>query len=648
MSKLHIADNLSLPLDVCTQTLVIFGKRGSGKSSTATRLAEQFAGRHVPFAVLDPPDAWWGLKSSRDGKSEGVKVYVFGGRHADLPLDASNGALLADVLVDHRVNVVMSLRHFSNLEKSRFVIDFAERLFQRNTEPLHLFCEEAHRLMPLDMREYGKKSRVEEMTGRMLKLITEGRTSGIGVSSITQRPASLHPTARNQSEILIAHRIIGPHDRAAIEDWIKYHREDEKKEEVLASLGELKTGDAWVWAPDFPEDHPIGLRRVHFHLPETFDSRRTPRAGERQLEPKALAPVDLEALRGKMADTIEKAKATDPKELQKQLSLAQKEIEKLKTDAGKLEAKLGVGGAKAGVGETQAGIGGTPGVVFARSYERGARDTIKVYGQQQAEVKRKLEKISRDAVRADSEFEKQLLLVTENLTLLAGKYNQTTGVSRAHAEALRELFEQPEAVAPVEQARTDVGRPTDLDRSRVEFYDQVDRHKATAAAGAATARAPAPEGGEVLDRLRRSFLIALAQHPAGLTKAQILLHSGYRASGDVSKAFAALGRAGWTMAEGNRVAITPAGLDALGDYDPLPVGRELREFLLTGDKLSKLDRALLQVICDEEGGEISKGEILERSGYKPSGDVSKSFARLVRFGYAVKADRGLKMAKELA
>jgi DNA-binding MarR family transcriptional regulator len=339
MSKIVLGKSegrrLRLPTDVATQTILIVGKRGSGKSSTATRLAEQLIESKVQIAVLDPPDAWWGLKSSVDGNSEGFPVYVFGGRHGDLPLESTAGALMADLLVDDGINAVMSLRQFSNLERSRFSIDFADRLFQRNTRPLMLFCEEAHRLMPQNLTEYGKGSRVEEMLGKMLKLQTEGRTSGIGLTAITQRPANLHKTFTTQAEILIAHRTLGPQDRDAIEGWIKYHRQDEQKEEMLASLAELKTGDAWIWAPDFPEEKPIGLKRVHFLLPQTFDSRRTPRPGEHLAEPKHLAAVDLEKLKERMAATIERAKAADPQTLRAEIrSLrAQLRVESQKSKA---------------------------------------------------------------------------------------------------------------------------------------------------------------------------------------------------------------------------------------------------------------------------------------------------------------------------
>lgn len=321
MKSLTLASGLLLPVDAATQTFLVVGKRGSGKSSTATRLAEQLIHAHVQIAVLDPVDVWWGLKAGQDGSpTGGLDVYVFGGDHADLPLEPTAGVLMADLLVDHRVSAVFVLRTFSNRDKARFVADFAEQLFKRNREVLHLFAEEAHELMP--QQPYRGE---EEMLGRMLRLQKLGRTSGIGLSCITQRPASLNKNATTQAEILVAHRILGPQDRDAVEGWIKHHRQEERKKEVLTTLPELKTGEAWLWAPDFPEDKPLGLRRVKVLPPDTFDSRRTPKPGERRAEPKGLAPVDLEKLRSKMAATIERAKAEDPRELRRRIGELERE-----------------------------------------------------------------------------------------------------------------------------------------------------------------------------------------------------------------------------------------------------------------------------------------------------------------------------------
>jgi hypothetical protein len=329
MKKLHLSEDLSLPLDAVTQTFLIVGKRGSGKSNTAARFVEQLHRAHLPFVVLDPVDTWWGLKALADG-GRGLDVYVFGGSHADLPLESHGGALLAETLCEHRIPMVLSVKHLSGRERSAFMVAFAQTLFQKwSGGPLHVVLEEAHELAPQMAGSRGSQSNTDNeaaMLGAFKRLWKLGRASGIGGSAITQRPASLSKDITTQSEILIAHRTIGPQDVKAIGEWVRYHGE---REDLLAELPSLPTGQAFVWSPEFPEGQPIGLQRTTILRRETFDSASTPKVGEKRVEPKELAPVDLDRLREKMAKTIERAKADDPKELKKQLAEAKREIDKL-------------------------------------------------------------------------------------------------------------------------------------------------------------------------------------------------------------------------------------------------------------------------------------------------------------------------------
>ena len=56
--KIHLAEGLALPFDVATQTLLVVGKRGTGKSNTCVRLEEELFRAKVPFVPLDPTDTW--------------------------------------------------------------------------------------------------------------------------------------------------------------------------------------------------------------------------------------------------------------------------------------------------------------------------------------------------------------------------------------------------------------------------------------------------------------------------------------------------------------------------------------------------------------------------------------------------------------
>jgi len=315
--KLHLAKDLALPLDAVTQTFAIFGKRGSGKSNGATVLVEELLTANLPIVVLDPVDAWWGLKASFNGKGPGFPVYVFGGPHGDLPLESTAGALIADMVAKEHLSVVLSMKEWGVAERARFVTDFAKRLLQVNTEPVHMVLEEADAFIPQ------RPAKGEEaMLGAMDRLVRWGRQSGVGCTIVTQRSAKVNKDVTTQAETLIAFRTTGPQDREAIDAWIKYHAGDEKRQEVLETLPTLPNGTAWVWSPEW-----LGvLKQVAVRRRQTFDSAATPKVGQKPVQPKKLAAVDLERLRTQMAETVEKAKADDPRELRKTIAELRKEL----------------------------------------------------------------------------------------------------------------------------------------------------------------------------------------------------------------------------------------------------------------------------------------------------------------------------------
>lgn len=318
MAKLRISPDLALPTDAVTQTFAIFGKRGSGKSNTGVVLAEELHRAGAPIVVLDPIDAWWGLKAAFDGKGPGLPVYIFGGPHADLPLQPTAGELMAQVFIAHRLPMVLCMKGWTGADRARFVTAFALYLLAHNDRvPVHVFIEEADAFVP--QRPYKGE---EAMLGAMDRLVRWGRQEGIGATLITQRSAKVNKDVTTQAETLIAHRTVGPQDRDAIDAWIKFHAGDEQRHEVLSTLPTLPDGTAWIWSPEW-----LGiLQQVRVRRRDTYDSAATPKLGEKRPQPKELAAVDVERLRGQLADTIEKAKADDPKELRRRITELEKQL----------------------------------------------------------------------------------------------------------------------------------------------------------------------------------------------------------------------------------------------------------------------------------------------------------------------------------
>lgn len=311
---LRIAPELALPAEAITQTFGILGIRGSGKTNTARVMAEEMFRARLPFCVIDPVGAWWGLRSSRDGKGPGLPIPIFGGRHGDIPLERTAGELVADLVAEQRLSCILDISEFSESDKIRFLVDFAERLYRRNTDPLHLFLEEADDYAPQrPMREQARLLRAWE------NVVRRGRIRGLGITMITQRSAALNKNVLTQIETLIVHRTTSPQDRAAIGAWVEYHGQSR---ELLESLPALQDGEAWVWSP-----HWLGrLTRTRIRLSETFDSGATPRDVRGRRAPATLADVDLRAIQERMAATIERAKADDPKALRRRIAELEREL----------------------------------------------------------------------------------------------------------------------------------------------------------------------------------------------------------------------------------------------------------------------------------------------------------------------------------
>ena len=317
MNELQISNDFSLPLDAVTETFALLAKRGSGKTYTAKVMAEEMIGAGLPVAIIDPIGVWWGLRSSSDGLAPGLPVVVFGGDHADVPLEEHSGELLADVLIDERFPAIFDLSLLSKGASRRWMADFAERLYHRNREALHLFIDEADAFAP-QRPDPG----AQRLLGAVEDLVRRGRARGIGLTLITQRPAVLNKDVLTQTQTLIALRMTGVLDVKAIDEWVRLHADEDEARELKASLPSLPVGTAWVWAPD----RENSLQKIQVRLARTFDSSATPKVGETRIEPRQLAQIDLASLGERIAAQIERAQEEDPAALKKQVGELRKQL----------------------------------------------------------------------------------------------------------------------------------------------------------------------------------------------------------------------------------------------------------------------------------------------------------------------------------
>jgi hypothetical protein len=315
----------SLPVDFATQSAAILAKKRVGKTYTGSVIAEELAEANVPFVVLDPTGAWWGLRSSLDGNQAGYGVFIIGGQHGDVPLEPTAGAVIADLVVDKPGFYIIDLSATqSNAEQDRFATDFAERLYrakERNRFPLQLIVDEADAFAP--QRPFPGQQR---MLGAFETIVRRGGIRGLGSTMITQRPAVLNKSVLTQTEVLIVLQTNGPQDQDAIDDWVSRNGTKEQRDRMMGSLASLGVGEAWIWSPSWLQV----FEKIRVRTRRTYNSSGTPKVGEHQLTPAAMAPVDIEALGDQIRATVERAKENDPAALKAEIRRLKDELQAAK------------------------------------------------------------------------------------------------------------------------------------------------------------------------------------------------------------------------------------------------------------------------------------------------------------------------------
>jgi hypothetical protein len=318
--KLRISDDLVLAADFVTSTQAILAQKGKGKTHTATVEAEELLDAGQQVVVIDPTDAWFGLRSSPNGKSTGYPIAVFGGDHGDVQLETGGGSVLAEAVVRERFSAIICTETMTKGEELRFVGDFLETLYRKNREAMHLFIDEADIFAP--QQTFGVAD--ARTCGATDDIVRRGRKKGIGCTLITQRASAINKNVLSQADMLVALGCSHPLDLDAIDKWVRKNADPKLAQEMMKSLPSLPRGEAWVWNPSQSLFKRIAIRQRH-----TFDSGATPKAGEKKREPKVLAQIDLARLGKSMAEAAERQRESDPKALRAKIAELVRERDQL-------------------------------------------------------------------------------------------------------------------------------------------------------------------------------------------------------------------------------------------------------------------------------------------------------------------------------
>lgn len=229
-------------IEYASQGNAILGIRKSGKSYTATFIAERLMDDGIPFIAFDPIGIWRYLKVGKAGAGYPV---VVAGEQGDLPLTPESAPDIVRAAMKENISLVVDLYSMHLSKKDwRTIVEKSIRLLLYENKPYglrHIFIEEAAEFIP---------QRVQSEDGRVYaeieKLARMGGNVSLGYTLINQRAEEVSKAVLELCDCLFLHRQKGRHSLTALGKWLDVADTSNAKE-IIRSLPSLQKGTCWVW-----------------------------------------------------------------------------------------------------------------------------------------------------------------------------------------------------------------------------------------------------------------------------------------------------------------------------------------------------------------------------------------------------------------
>lgn len=135
--------------------------------------------------------------------------------------------------------------------------------------------------------------------------------------------------------------------------------------------------------------------------------------------------------------------------------------------------------------------------------------------------------------------------------------------------------------------------------------------------GGREARTTAADSNGDLGKGERAILAVLAQYPNGKNRRALGTLSGYSSSGGSFGTYLSRLRGKGYIEGSDVIRINAAGLQALGDFEPLPRGEDLQRYWL--GRLGKGEAAILRILLEHYPETLDREDLGRLAGYEASG-----------------------------
>ena len=245
----------SLPTsEILTGRGFITGKSGSGKSNTASVIAESLLEHGLPLLVVDTDGEYYGLT----GRFE--LLHVGADADCDATVGVEHAETIAELALVQNVPVILDLSGYLDEDEGRELLRrVLEHLFglgKRVRKPFLVFVEEIHEFLP-------QTGKVDGLSDTLITVAKRGRKRGIGLCGMSQRPAAVDKDYITQCDWVVWHRLTWEHDKRVASQMLGA--------DLARDIDDLATGEGLLMT-----DWDARVERVQFRRKRTYDAGATP------------------------------------------------------------------------------------------------------------------------------------------------------------------------------------------------------------------------------------------------------------------------------------------------------------------------------------------------------------------------------------
>ncbi|MBV0922843.1 DUF87 domain-containing protein [Halomicroarcula limicola] len=287
----------------------ITGKSGSGKSNTASVVAEKLLDNGFGLLIVDIDGEYYGLKEEYE------ILHVGGDEECDIQVTEEHAGKIASLALEQNVPIILDVSSFLDEQEAEDLLtQVSKQLFakaKKQKQPFLMLVEECHEWIP-------EKGGMGEVGRMLIKIGKRGRKHGLGIVGISQRPADVKKDYITQCDWLVWHRLTWNNDTKVVGRILDNNYAD--------AVEDLDDGEAFMMT-DWAEQ----VRRVQFHRKKTFDAGATP--GLDDFERPELKSVS-DDLVSELETISEEKQATESriKELREELDKKNSRIAELETE----------------------------------------------------------------------------------------------------------------------------------------------------------------------------------------------------------------------------------------------------------------------------------------------------------------------------